>query len=278
MLGIAVPREDGLVQANQAKGRRDDHRVATLGLVCGQVGVYVRAQRRVAARVGPDVDARIVEARAVLGLGCPRCVFLDLFFRDSGRQRDDGARHEVAVGPAVQPLVHDAAQIDLGTCNRQVQVAADGGVAQRAGDAKLVQVQAAVGAGADLALGANNRIQAQQGQCGLWIIQRDAAVQYTLDHFFGQGSRIDLEANACCSEGVNRLLNHLIHLQHVGPECLIAKGVVAENVLAVSNQLGIKRHLGHLHLAGPITAAARAEDQHAGGKGTHDERPPKRAS
>ena len=59
---IPVAGEDGLVQADQTVCRRYHHRNAAGGLVSRQVGVDIRADRGIAARVDVHVDARVIKA------------------------------------------------------------------------------------------------------------------------------------------------------------------------------------------------------------------------
>ena len=95
------------------------------------------------------VHAVQVEARVVLALA-PGVVDRLRLRRQRGRQRDDRARVEVAVGPAVEPLA------DAGR-----ERVVDRRVAQRAGDADARQRVRAVD-GLDRALQADDRVELEQ--------------------------------------------------------------------------------------------------------------------
>ena len=57
---------------------------------------------------------------------------------------------------------------------------------------------------------------------------------------------VDFQADRCGGERIHRRRDHRVHFQHVGPERLVAKGVVTEGLLASGHHLWIKRHFGNL--------------------------------
>ncbi len=117
---------------------------------------------------------------------------------------------------------------------------------QRARDADAIQVQFAVSPLADLPLHADNGIQTQQRKRRLRIIERNGAVYDACDDRRRQRGGVDFQADRCSGERIHRRLDHRVHLQHVGPERLVAKRVEAKGLLTRGHQLRIERQLRHL--------------------------------
>ena len=138
-------------------------------------------------------------------------------------------------------------------------------MAQRARDAETLQGKFPVSSWADLSLRADNCVQTQQRQRRLRIVQRNGAVLNALDNVRRQHVSVDFQAHRCRGERIHRRLDHLVHLQHVGPERLVAKGIVTEGLLAGGHHLWIKRHSWDLTAdiaadTAAVTAAIAAAD------------------
>ena len=135
-------------------------------------------------------------------------------------------------------------------------------MAQRARDAEALQDELPVRPCAHLALGAHHGVQAQQRQRGLRIVQRNAAILNALDNARRQRVGVHFQTHRGGSERVYRRLDHLVHLQYVGPERLVAKSIVAEGFLASRHQLWVQRHLWNLADCIATAAAAARGKQH----------------
>jgi len=85
--------------------------------------------------------------------------------------------------------------------------------------------QRALGSLADLSLHADHGIQTQQRKRRLRIIKRYAAICDAFDNRRERGG-VDFQPDRCSGERIHRRLDHLVHLQRVGPERLVAKCVL----------------------------------------------------
>ena len=142
-------------------------------------------------------------------------------------------------------MAHDAGEVNF-AARQHIHVFGDRGMAQRARDAETLQDQFPARPCAHLALCANNGVQTQQRQRGLRIVHRNAAVLNALDHLRRERVGVHFHTKRRCRERIQRRLDHFVHLQHVRPECLVAKSIVAESLLASGHHLRIQRHLWNL--------------------------------
>jgi len=143
-------------------------------------------------------------------------------------ERDDRPDVEVAVGPAVEALPD--------TVGERV---VDRRVAKRAGDADPGERVGAVHGGHG-GLDPDDGIELQQGQGGGRVGQADGAVLDPGDHRRRERLRIHLEPDRERGGGIDRA-DHLVHAQRVGPLRLVAEGVEPEDLLALGDELVIRR-------------------------------------
>ena len=132
-----------------------------------------------------------------------------------GRERGDLADVEGGVRPAVQAMA------DAGR-----QRVVHGGVAERAGDAETRHLAEVVDLGAD----ADDGIQSQQGDGDSGVVEALAGADRR-DDFGWQRVNVDLEAEPKCRNRGN-CADHVVHLQDVGPQLLVAERVLAKNLSA----------------------------------------------
>ena len=136
-------------------------------------------------------------------------------FVKEGRERGDLADVEGRVRPAVQAMA------DAGR-----QRVVHGGVTQRAGDAETRHLAEVVDFGADT----DDGIQLQQGD-GDGGVGEALAGADRRDDFGWQRVDVDLEAEAKCRNRGN-CADHVVHLQDVGPQLLVAERVLAKDLSA----------------------------------------------
>ena len=134
------------------------------------------------------------------------------------REGDDRPHVQVGVGPSVQP-----------SANPRRKRVVDRRVAERARDADAGELTRVV----DLPLDADDRIQPQQFDGHGGVGQINLAGPQRGDDCPRQGLDVDLEAHGQRGRRGDRR-NDLVHPQHVGPQLLVAEGVVAEDGLPIS--------------------------------------------
>jgi hypothetical protein len=165
--------------------------------------------------------ARVVLARAPLAE-------LDYgVFVDCGRERDDRPDIEVDVRPSVEPPADPGNQRII-----------DRRVAERAGDPEPPEMAVVDGSSQ-----ADNGVQAKQRHGDSRVGEIDLLRHQRLDESVGQRLQVDLEAHLQCERRADDPGNDLVHAQHVGPELLVAEGVIAEDPAAGGSLASDRRSL-----------------------------------